>query len=421
MKKLSIITLMVLLLFNNTAEAQDEGIRFQTATNWQQVLDKAKQENKYIFVDCYATWCGPCKAMDATIFPDKEVGQFFNDRFISVKVQMDKTPKDAPFIKGWYKDAKMLESKYSVNSYPTYLFFSPEGKPLHRFTGGSSKPADFIAKAKQALDPARQYYATVFEYKKHLKDSAFLRNAIRVALDQRDRKTAADIGNAYLDIVNPFLKENIHVIRSVTLSTRDRGFGILMKHAGKIDSIMGNKVAALVIGSAMYEDELRPYMETDKTIKDWNKMATRLKREYYPVDTMQIDSYEHNYYYAKNNIPAYEKALLKFMENYEHRLKDYDYNNSAWSVFKTSDRTDMLEAALKWSEKSLDMVNKSPGSNYCNYLDTHASLLHKLGRKQEAIQFARKTIDVAIENKNEKAIAAYKQKLTKIEKGEKTW
>ncbi|MBO9572315.1 MAG: hypothetical protein J7497_08925, partial [Chitinophagaceae bacterium] len=37
--------------------AADSGINFEVRLTWQQIKDKAKAENKFIFVDCYATWC----------------------------------------------------------------------------------------------------------------------------------------------------------------------------------------------------------------------------------------------------------------------------------------------------------------------------------------------------------------------------
>jgi len=40
------------------------GVEFDRDLTWQQVKLKAKAENKYIFMDCYATWCGPCKKME---------------------------------------------------------------------------------------------------------------------------------------------------------------------------------------------------------------------------------------------------------------------------------------------------------------------------------------------------------------------
>ena len=48
---------IVVLLFSWNVFSQ--GIQFETGS-WKEVLQKAKQENKLIFVDLYTTWCGPC-------------------------------------------------------------------------------------------------------------------------------------------------------------------------------------------------------------------------------------------------------------------------------------------------------------------------------------------------------------------------
>ena len=90
MKKVSIL-IFGFLLFAIHATAQETGVQFQNAASWQEILDQAKSENKYILVDCYATWCAPCKYMDKTVFPDKEVAKFVSEKFIAVKIQMDKT------------------------------------------------------------------------------------------------------------------------------------------------------------------------------------------------------------------------------------------------------------------------------------------------------------------------------------------
>src|ERR1044072_2926152 len=70
------------------------GIKWTTGLSWEQVKQKAKAENKYIFIDVFTTWCGPCKMMDKTVFINDTVGTFFNQHFISVKVQMDRTSND---------------------------------------------------------------------------------------------------------------------------------------------------------------------------------------------------------------------------------------------------------------------------------------------------------------------------------------
>ncbi len=58
------------------SQENNRGIKFENELDWQQVLAKAKAENKYIFVDCYATWCIPCKKMDTDVYSSQKVGDF---------------------------------------------------------------------------------------------------------------------------------------------------------------------------------------------------------------------------------------------------------------------------------------------------------------------------------------------------------
>ena len=38
-----------------------QGIKFIEGEKWDNVLRMAQEQNKYIFMDCYTSWCGPCK------------------------------------------------------------------------------------------------------------------------------------------------------------------------------------------------------------------------------------------------------------------------------------------------------------------------------------------------------------------------
>src|SRR5215831_9330297 len=61
----------------------EKGVHFEDNLSWSAIQAKARAENKFIFVDCYTSWCGPCKYMAKNIFPQQEAGDFFNDKFIS--------------------------------------------------------------------------------------------------------------------------------------------------------------------------------------------------------------------------------------------------------------------------------------------------------------------------------------------------
>jgi len=68
----------ILLLSSLIANAQQsEGISF-VEDNWNDVLQKANKENKPIFIDCYTSWCVPCKKLALEVFPMKSMGEYFS-------------------------------------------------------------------------------------------------------------------------------------------------------------------------------------------------------------------------------------------------------------------------------------------------------------------------------------------------------
>ncbi|MBA3901373.1 MAG: thioredoxin family protein [Bacteroidetes bacterium] len=120
--------------FNKDAEG---GINFHKGT-WSEALTKAEKENKIIFLDIYATWCGPCKRLKAKTFSDKEVGGFYNPNFINVAIDGEKG------------EGPELARKYSVTGYPTLLFFDSKGNLIAR-TAGFHNAKDFLAMGEKVF------------------------------------------------------------------------------------------------------------------------------------------------------------------------------------------------------------------------------------------------------------------------------
>lgn len=132
----AILTLVCLLTLA-TASVFAQGIEFEKGT-WEEVLAKAKKENKPIFVDAYAAWCGPCKYMSYNIFPDEKVGEFYNANFINYKYDMEKG------------EGPKFASQYKITAYPTFLFIDKDGAVQYRTMGGKQADA-FIQVGKDAL------------------------------------------------------------------------------------------------------------------------------------------------------------------------------------------------------------------------------------------------------------------------------
>ena len=113
--------LAFLFLFPTTVFAQ---IEFQHIT-LNEARTLAKTQNKPVFVDVYATWCGPCKYMANTTFMDKEIGNYFNAEFINVKLDGEKA------------DGPTVMSDFGITAYPTLLFISPKGELVTKYVGAA--------------------------------------------------------------------------------------------------------------------------------------------------------------------------------------------------------------------------------------------------------------------------------------------
>jgi thioredoxin 1 len=120
------------------ADVTVEGIKFFKGT-WESALEKAESEGKLIFLDAYASWCGPCKRMAATTFKNKEVGEFFNKYFVNFKMDMEK-----------HKDGRRLSQKYRLTAYPTLYFIDASESIAHKSVG-SLNNSQALSFGKEAL------------------------------------------------------------------------------------------------------------------------------------------------------------------------------------------------------------------------------------------------------------------------------
>lgn len=131
---------MLLLISSITLSAQENNtIRFTNGT-FNEALQAAAKSGKLVFVDCYTSWCAPCKWMEKNVFVNDTIHQYFNKQFINFKVDMEKG------------EGVSLRERYKVTSFPTYLFVDAKGNQVHR-TGSRLSVLDFITEAKRASEP----------------------------------------------------------------------------------------------------------------------------------------------------------------------------------------------------------------------------------------------------------------------------
>jgi thioredoxin-related protein len=417
--------LLFMLLFSPLLSySQVKGIKFEEGLSWSEIQIKALRENKYIFMDCYTTWCGPCKFMSQNIFTLPAVGDYFNQNFICVQVQMDETKKDTEEVRKWYGDAILIEKEYSIISYPTYLFFSPNGQAVHRSIGSCSAE-ELISKGKDSFDPEKQYYTLMYHYSEHKNDSAFLLNALQEARSESDNKNASIIEDLYLaSIKDLYSKPNLGILLQMN-SSQEKGFKILLYNYEKIDRILGEKGAAEQrIRYIIAKDEIDPSLDNQKEHVNWRLISKKVKSKYPFWADRVISESKVDYYESVGLWRDFKKEIIPYINKYRSQLSAFEYNDRAWTVFKHySDRRTLLEA-LKWSKWSIDMSEVSGSGhpyNYVNYIDTYANLFYKTGDTTNAIVWERKAVTIAKNDKIQKKVELYEGIIDKMQRGEETW
>ncbi|MES2329950.1 MAG: thioredoxin domain-containing protein [Bacteroidota bacterium] len=451
------------------AMAQDEqGIHFEQGLSWKQIKEKAKAENKFIFVDCYATWCGPCKAMDSLVYPSNEVANKYNKRFVAVKVQMDKTSHDDPQTMKWYKDADAIQAMYAINAFPSFLFFSPDGNPVHKVIGFQSK-SRFIALAEDAQNPQKQFYTIAKNFQPGKLDTAEMKSLVtlflpidkvlagKIAADYLNRVPGSELDNtanlafmaqhAYLPEVREvalrytstlpekklYTKGRIELVSEITKSTSDPGFFLFFQHPDKIDEIVNQKgFGQRTADHIIYTTEISPILQSaakDTIIHkvaeapDFAAMATSIEKKYNKgcaernILTAKIKWYEYMTKKYKTNWPEY---ALYFTEQVEkdgidstiNKWNVYMLNNEFWNIIlKHSTDDHQLKIAIACMEK----VAKMKITDQSNHMDTYANLLYKAGRKEEAIAIESLACDLSPKFK------PFQKNLEKMKNNEPTW
>lgn len=121
------------------ASANAKGIEFQHIS-LEAAKKQAADQGKLIFIDVYATWCGPCKYLSNNIFPDDQLGEYYNEHFISVKIDGEKGEGPA------------LMREFELNAYPSLLFLNAEGVLINK-KAGAHDVEKLMGWAKDAVDP----------------------------------------------------------------------------------------------------------------------------------------------------------------------------------------------------------------------------------------------------------------------------
>lgn len=366
MKNIILLFAFAFFLGNNSFA---QGIQFDKG-NWQEIMAKAESEDKLIFVDAYASWCGPCKKMARNVFTKPQVGEFFNAKFVNAKIDMEKG------------EGANLARKWKVRAYPTLLFLNSAGEVVHQAIGYHNSDL-LIELGEAALDPDRNSGSISKKYAAGDRSPKLLYNYALAKFDAMDEsyiETAEEYLGTQSDWNNDLNREFIyrmvndldskmarHMVDNLSAYKTQLGEQAM---AGKIDELVQNKVA---------------YAENENDLKAVENFYNKI----YPGKGSEMSGQlKMGYYAQKEDWTNFANAANAHYK--KHNAESWDeLNEIAWMFYEIAEGKKNLKSALAWAKKSVKMDN-----NYFNN-DTVAALYYRLGKKGKAKKAAQKAIALA--------------------------
>jgi thioredoxin-related protein len=365
MRQVLLLLLGITLSFYLDAQS---GVNFEKT--WEDALEQAATNNKMIFVDAYAVWCGPCKMMNKNVFTDGKVGAFYNENFVNVKVDMEK---------GIGLD---LARKFKVMAYPTLLYLDSQGNELHRAVGYQNSD-QFLELGQMVQDPSKQMSFLKKKYEGGDRSQKTLYNYSQAIFDAYTggHETIAAEYLATLDDWSS--EENLKYIFKMVETIDSPLFDYLKENRIAFENLFGSnqvnrRMEGLVYDSIYAFGEMpTPEQVLTVFIKAYPEKADMLTAKYrmsYLLDMGQPDNFA-------------EAAYDYFKEYPSERAEEY--NEIAWTIFEEVESKKGLKKGVKLAKKSIKL-----SESYYN-MDTLAALYFKLGKKGKATKTAEKAIEFA--------------------------
>jgi thioredoxin-like negative regulator of GroEL len=132
---LVLISMLTAGLLGAGAKAAVSPMQWESGT-LPEALVRAKASDRWVLVDVYTTWCGPCHELDDKVFAREDVAKALASQFVALRRDGEKDEGEA------------LVARYHVVGYPTVLILDATGAEVDRLMG-FLPPRDLLATLQQ--------------------------------------------------------------------------------------------------------------------------------------------------------------------------------------------------------------------------------------------------------------------------------
>ena len=347
--------IVVVLSATTISFASAQGIKF-VESNFKEALTQAEQENKLLFMDCYTSWCGPCRLLANRVFPNDSIGQFFNKHFISLKVDMEKGEGPA------------LARQYGVKAYPTLLFIDPSTQEIVSQVVGFRTVKALLEDAQKAANPNRNLQGLAAQFNENPANpaiaSAYLEGLWAASLTQERDETL----KKYLSQLTPeeiCTTDNWKILSAHTENPYSYAFDCLHKNSEGFRNVVGKeavnaKLDHLYRYASMKFIYRKRVPENEFPQNNFNKLIELLKQEegaefaYYLTQLEMIDNVQKGDY--RGMLDVLDRADKKQILTPQTRFYFIWLN---LTYLKECKDKKALKRGLKWAEK-LEVDSQDP-------------------------------------------------------------
>lgn len=351
-----------------------QGITFKELSI-EEAIQLANKEHKYIFIDIYTDWCGPCKWMDKNVFTDDSLAVIMQHKFICVKANAEK---------GIGIDYR---KKFSIETYPTLLFLDATGNLMHKVLGKKTIQ-QLIEEVNKAINPKFQLSVNKAKFDAGERDSAFLYNyglLLRGAgLDTRE------VSSAYLDKIGKeqwTSSDNFHYLIVTQKYYENPYFKYVAAHKAEFEGKVSDKHLSWYLTNVL-SDAI--YTVSAKQNKKLKRQLIADMKKLLPSEISQqtIDRFKNNYAFC--DLKHTGNRIRGARKYYKKYVIPEEMNAVAWNIYKRNENFRMMKLAL-------ELVNKAIMQQKTNayYLDTKARILYKLKKNEEALVCAKEAAEIA--------------------------
>lgn len=345
--------------------------------SYNEALQLSAKTGKLVFIDCYTSWCAPCKWMEKNVFVNDSIYQFYNQHFINYKSDMEKG------------EGVDLRKKYAVLSFPTYLFVNSKGEIVHR-TASLMQVNEFLKEAKTALNPIDNYSALKERYEAgDHSDTLLLKYA--KALQKVNRQESEKIENELLSkITDEELNSEFgwEVIQQIARSESDRLGKYLLLHKNDFEQIAAKEAVQIVLNRLRMSEMYGLIREKNESV--FFTELNEMRKDRSSVTQRNIAMLEMEYYLEVNKADSFVLAAQKAMQGI---LEHSDANLSfvaRRALYKANGNKTILKEALELARKAV-LINPEEYSNE----GTLASICLELKLKDEGLKAAKKARQLA--------------------------